>query len=119
MLSLPELETNTRSAVTTTPEGLLPPSLFWPKGTPVRMKASTLAAAGLETSTTHSELDSGTLGSPRPGTCDRALFGLPLGAGKCVAAGESESGEGQAGGAGCAGSAPGISRYSNIPTLVT
>ena len=67
MESFDAFETNTRPPAARIPEGLLPAWLFSPNGTPVRMKASTFAAAGVETSITATELDSRTLGSPRPG----------------------------------------------------
>src|ERR1035437_9768662 len=77
------LETNTRPAAARIPEGLLPPCTFGPNGRPVRMKVSNFGAAGAETSTTLTELDSRTLGSARPG----ALTGPRTGGG---AAGEWE-----------------------------
>src|ERR1035441_2237817 len=62
------LETNTRPAAARIPEGLLPPCTFGPNGRPVRMKVSNFGAAGAETTTTLTQLDSRTLVSPTPGT---------------------------------------------------
>ena len=69
MESLWPLETNTAPPSTATPEGLLPPKLLAsPNGRPVRTSASRRGFTGFDTSTTASEFDSGTFGSPSPGT---------------------------------------------------
>src|ERR1039458_1698739 len=68
MVSSLALETNTRPAAASIPEGLLPPDADGPKGRPVRMKDCNFGVAGAETSTTLTELDSRAFGSPRPGT---------------------------------------------------
>ncbi|PYV05898.1 MAG: hypothetical protein DMG26_04325 [Acidobacteria bacterium] len=66
-LSWLAFETKTFLPPATTPPGLLPPMDSSPTEIPVLIFAVTRGCAGSETSTTHTEFDSGTFGSPRPG----------------------------------------------------
>ena len=73
MVSLLPLLTKTRSSVAATEFGLDPPtagipSTISPTSTPVLILAVTRGSAGSETSSSQTEKDSGTFGSPRPGT---------------------------------------------------
>ena len=119
MESLCAFETYTRSAVATTPEGLLPPSVPSPNGMPVWMNVSILGAAGSARSTTASELASRTLGSPRPGTSTG-----PLPVSRRTPASDSGEGNPKAGNGRPVprrswASTPGTAWYSNMPTFVT
>ena len=108
MVSSLALETNTRPAAARMPEGLLPPCTAGPKGRPVRMKLSTFGAVGVETSTTLTELDSRTFGSPRPGTLTGPRSVARSAPATASALGNPKAGKGSPVALACFGSAPGI-----------
>ena len=119
MESLCPLETNTESPPTVTPEGLLPPAESLPNGKPVRMNASRRGEAGFATSTTASEFDSGTLGSPNPGTSTGPRAVSTRAPDLDCSEGNPNAGNGRPLSSDRFASAPGTARYSNIPMLVT
>ncbi len=67
-VSLWPFETKTNCSVARIPDGLLPPLVFPPNGRPVRIIFSARASSGFVRLMMVTEFDSGTFGSPSPGT---------------------------------------------------
>src|ERR1035437_3129026 len=117
--SLLPLLTKTDSPATATPDGLLPPRLPSPNGRPVRTSVCSFGAAGRARSITARELDSGTFGTPRPGTSTG-----PVTVSRGAPAADSGEGKPKAGNGRHVSAAPfrvapGTGLYSNMPMLVT
>src|SRR3954453_4769233 len=113
------LDTNTCPASAITPAGLLPPELPAPNGKPVRINFITRGCDGSATFTTHKLFDSGTFGSPSPGT----RTAPPLAFSRTAPSRASGEGNPNAGNVKPVAlafftPAPGIGWYENMPMFV-